>query len=155
MNIPKPYVKLIYHGMRAYWWIFRPIRCGVRVMLVKNEKIILIKPKYKERWNFPGGGVKKRETLNDAAQREVYEECNVKIKDLELIGLYTNLKEKKTDHIALFISDNFIEEKGSPSWEIEEKRSFKINELPENISVGAKNKIDPYLKNKKSQFGHW
>ena len=84
MNVPKPIVRLAYILNRIYWWIFRPIQVGVRAMIIQDGKIVLIKPKYKETWNFPGGGVKKRETLEQAVRREVFEETRIKMNNLDL-----------------------------------------------------------------------
>ncbi|MFH1854994.1 MAG: NUDIX domain-containing protein, partial [bacterium] len=54
---------------RIYWRIFKPVTFGVRVILVKDNDLVLVKHRYDKFWYLPGGGVKKDETEKDAAKR--------------------------------------------------------------------------------------
>jgi 8-oxo-dGTP diphosphatase len=59
----------------------RPI-CAVGAIVRRGETVLLIQrgkaPRGKE-WSIPGGAVEIGETLQQAAQREIQEECNIDI----------------------------------------------------------------------------
>lgn len=44
---------------------------GVRMLLIVNKKVLLIKHQYDDFWVLPGGGVKKGERPLDAGVREL------------------------------------------------------------------------------------
>ncbi len=59
----------------------RPI-CGVGVVVRKDDAVLLIQrgnPPRRGDWGLPGGALELGETLRDAAQREVREECGIEI----------------------------------------------------------------------------
>ncbi len=64
------------------------VGCGV---LVENEKgqLLLQKRSDTGEWCVPGGALEPGETYIQAATRELYEEVGIKVKDLELFGLYS------------------------------------------------------------------
>jgi len=72
--------------------------------LVRNgDKILLIQHSYAgQHWNLPGGGIKKGESLQDAAKREVLEETGVKVGDLKQIDQFLRTREYKRDLITIF-----------------------------------------------------
>ena len=56
-------IRLLYFGYRIYCFIFHPKPLGVRVMLIRNEEVLLVRQTYMPGWFMPGGGVKRGETL--------------------------------------------------------------------------------------------
>ncbi len=67
------------------------VTVDIVIFTIQNEelKMLLARRKhwpYKNRWAIPGGFVKIKESLDDAAKRELYEETNVK--DVYLEQLY-------------------------------------------------------------------
>ena len=72
---------------------------------------------------MPGGGVKRGETLDQAARREAHEETGATLNNLSLVGAYTNFKEWKSDHNILFLSTDFTIS-GKHDLEIAEIRFF-------------------------------
>ena len=145
----------ILHKLRVlYWHVCRPITNGVRIILIKNNKVVLLKHVYENGWYFPGGGVKRGETLEKAIKREVKEEVSGKVNKMELFGVYTNLIEGKTDHISVFVSSDF--KIGiSDSSEIATVKEFNINKLPTNITPGTRRRIEEYKRKKHKIFGKW
>ena len=62
--------------------------CGVGVVVRKDASVLLIqrgKPPRRGDWSLPGGAVELGETLREAAQREVREECGIEIAMGEMI----------------------------------------------------------------------
>jgi 8-oxo-dGTP diphosphatase len=68
---------------------------GVGVVVYnKAGKILLIKrakEPNKGRWSIPGGAIELGETINRAAEREVLEECSVKIKIERVLDAVENM----------------------------------------------------------------
>ena len=136
--------------------IFKPISIGVRVMLIRDDEILLVKHTYQDEWYFPGGGTKKFETLDQAARREAYEEVGATLNDLELLGVFTNFLQKRTDHIAVFICKDFTLTEQS-DWEIEDTKFFPLNAPPKNIAEGIGRHLQNYLADNPAaiHFGRW
>ncbi len=147
--------RLLYKLNLLYWKILKPTTVGVRILLIKEGEIVLVKHTYQDCWYLPGGGVKKGETIEEAVKREVNEELSGEIHLMELLGAYSSFFEGKNDHIVVFLSEDFsVGEKSSG--EIEEVKTFPIGDLPDNVSPGSKRRIDEFLRrNEKVSFGKW
>jgi ADP-ribose pyrophosphatase YjhB (NUDIX family) len=146
--------QLLYKIYRLSWKITQPQTIGVRVFLVKNQQILLVKHTYSNQWFLPGGGLKKGETLEQAIRRELTEELGVRIEKLELFGAYNNFFEGKKDYIILFKSDDFSLPNKKDS-EIEQFSFFSYENIPKSTSPGTKRRITEFLENKNSHFGNW
>lgn len=97
----------VLHALRRrYWRVAGPRTVGVRGIVVDAEgRVLLVRHSYGEMgWHLPGGGVKRREHLTEAAARELHEEAGVAVdpSTLELFGAYSNLYEGKSDYIVVF-----------------------------------------------------
>ena len=113
------------------WRLLRPLTLGVRLMLIQDGAILLIRHSYQDDWNFPGGGVKRGESLREAALREAREEVGALVLDEPwLQGIYTNFQGGKSDHVALFVSESYSLETPSDRWEIEARALFALDALP-------------------------
>ena len=101
------FIHLLYFGFRIYCFFFRPIRMGVRVMMIQDGKVWLVRQTYMPGWFMPGGGLKRGETLEQAARRETYEETGAQLKKVTLLGAYTSFVDWKTDHGIVFLCKDF------------------------------------------------
>lgn len=89
--------RLLYKLNLLYWKILKPTTVGVRILLIKEGEIVLVKHTYQDCWYLPGGGVKKGETIEEAVKREVNEELSGEIHLMELLGAYSSfLKARMT-----------------------------------------------------------
>jgi 8-oxo-dGTP pyrophosphatase MutT (NUDIX family) len=52
-------------------------RIATRVLVVKDNKVLLVREKDDDWWSFPGGGIDYGETIQEALIREVVEELGV------------------------------------------------------------------------------
>lgn len=135
--------RLLAFGRSIAWFITRPVIVGVRVFLVQEGQVLLVRHSYEDLWFLPGGGAKRGETLEQAARREAHEEVGAEIQDMRLFGMYTNLKEYKTDHIAVFEAIGFTTSTAARG-EIAEIRWFPLGNLPANLSPGQRRRIEEY-----------
>ncbi len=84
---------------------------GVAVIIKKNEKVLLGKRKNAHgagTWALPGGHLEFNETIENCAEREVYEETGLYIKNIRY-GAYTNdiFTEEQKHYITLFVTAEY------------------------------------------------
>ena len=81
-----------------------PVKSFVRVV-IQNEKgeLLVIFEKKWNCWVFPGGKIEPGETPEEAAKREVFEETNLIIEDLEIVAekefFSDELQKNKTGYL--------------------------------------------------------
>ncbi len=136
------------------WLLFKPISMGVRLLMVRDAQVLLVKHVYEPHWYLPGGAVEQGETLEAAIRREAFEEGGATLHDLQLFGAYTNFERGKSDHVIVFISREFdLTCEGDD--EIEFCQFFPLDRLPEKISLGSENRIREYLDGTIGAHGDW
>ena len=149
------FYRFLYLGFKIYCFIFRPIRMGVRVAMIENDKVWLIRHTYLDGWFLPGGGLNKWEALDQAARREAREETGAELGDVSLLGVFTSYRQWKTDHTAVFLCKDFKFE-GVSDAEIAELKLFPITQLPENMYDLHQNVLKKYLAGEiRSNVGEW
>ena len=81
-----------------------------RIIIFEGSKLLLLKKNEKKFYTFPGGIVKKNETLKEGLIREVYEEIGAKVskKDLRYLASFSVIKDNKAreNHYYLLINPN-------------------------------------------------
>ena len=148
-------MRLLYLGYRVYCFIFRPKFLGVRVMLIQDGGVLLVRQTYMPGWFLPGGGVKRGETLEEAVRREAREEVGAEMGELNLLGSYTHFGEHKSDHNALFLCTDFTLNTKKDR-EIAEARFFPLDSLPGGLMDGHRERLEEYRAGVEiPQFGEW
>ncbi len=137
-------LRLIYRIYRIYLYLVRPLTVGVRVILLRDATVLLVRQTYMDGWFLPGGGLKKGETFEQAARREALEEAGAEIKQLELVGAYSNFTEWKSDHNIVFLSRQF-ELSGDHDHEVAELRFFPLQALPADLWPGHRRRLSELL----------
>jgi ADP-ribose pyrophosphatase YjhB (NUDIX family) len=145
---------------KLVWKTFGPRVVGVRGIVVDRRgeatKVLLVRHSYgKPAWHLPGGGVKRRETIEQAVRREVREEAGVEVTGaVRLLGTYSNLQEGKSDHISVFVVEHWRrhgDEDGDA--EIAAAGFFDpATELPETTSPGTRRRLDEWAKGHVSDY---
>ncbi len=96
--------KLAYQLKLLYNKIFYPDAYGVYVAVWAEGKILMIKNSYKSYFTLPCGGIKKDESAEQAAVRELLEEVNIQTnaKELSFFSSFLSVFENMHDHINLY-----------------------------------------------------
>ena len=136
------------------WLLVKPVSLGVRLLMVRDGQVLLVKHVYEPEWYLPGGAVENGETLEDAVRREASEETGATLHDLQLFGVYTHTERGKPDHVITFLSEGFDLTCQSDD-EIEVCRFFPLDVLPEPLSSGSANRIREYRQGQIGTFGAW
>lgn len=132
------------------------IKVGLGVMILDDNKILLGKRCEDAKdtggiyepgsWTFPGGKQEYNETIFEGAIREVKEETNLDISDLEVFSASDDVQPNKHYITIQIIANSFagelqnLEPTKHSKW-----KWFDLNDLPENIYSPTKKFIDKYL----------
>lgn len=93
-----------YRLARAWWFLRRPETAGVLVALWDGPRLLLIRTSYRRQATLPGGFVGPKESLHDAATRELREEVGVAIAPSALHQAWhdTIAFESRDDTVSIF-----------------------------------------------------
>lgn len=132
------------------------------VVVIRDEKarILLQKRTHpKGKWGLPGGLMELGESTVETAKREVFEETNLTVDDLELMGVYSGKDYLCTAQngdewyvvVAAYITDNYKGILKINDGESEELSWFSVDEIPDNIANSHKEILKDYIDLKKQQ----
>jgi ADP-ribose pyrophosphatase YjhB (NUDIX family) len=147
--------RFVYKMNRVWWSIARPVTVGVRVLLIRDEAILLVRHTYQDAWYLVGGGVRGGETSEQAIRREAVEEVGASLECLELFGVYTDFYEGKSDHVVVMSCTAFALDGSSDRREIESTDFFPVHSLPDGVSTGTQRIIEEYLGGSHPCVGFW
>lgn len=135
-------------ALQRWFRLRRGMTLGVRAMLIDTDnRVLLVRHGYAHGWHFPGGGVEPGESLLTAVTRETLEEAGASFKaQPQLHGVFTNFEAFPGDHVALFVSRDFVRtDAPRPTFEIQEQGFFARDALPEATTEGTRRRIAEVL----------
>ncbi|RLD76675.1 MAG: ADP-ribose pyrophosphatase [Bacteroidetes bacterium] len=110
-------------------------KIGVRAVVVKNNKILLVKEDMDNKWSLPGGYADIGMTPSEIAVNEVKEESGYDVKATRILGLIDYNKHQDRpfpfDIYNLFMECELIGGKPTTGIETNDVGFFDINNLPE------------------------
>ncbi|MCF6343522.1 MAG: NUDIX domain-containing protein [Devosiaceae bacterium] len=143
------WAKLLAKVFLFFKGIYEHQTIGARAILIDGNKVLLVRQSLVRGWQFPGGGVDVGESFAKTAKRETFEETGYQIKgDMQLHGVFHNIEATNRDHLAFYISYDFEKlNEFKKSKEIIEIKWFLIDELPDDLAQGAKNRVAEIFNN--------
>ncbi len=146
LNYVKELRKLVGH---------RPLILPGSVVLIFNDNSeLLLQQRRDGSWGLPGGIMELGESLEETARREVKEETGLDIGELGLLDVFSGkdfyLKVSNGDELYS-VTAVFVAKEVKGNIEIDKQESidvqyFNVKELPDDLTRGTWNFIEPYLK---------
>ena len=141
----------------AEYYNSRPRKATGAGVLFFNTRgdLLIVKPKYLDRWLWVGGGIEENETPLAAAIRESQEEIGVVPEGLRLA--FVQYRPPKPDgqnesihfvFAAETVNDDFLERIVLAKEEIEEVKFASVSELAKFISAQRANAVNAYVQNR-------
>jgi 8-oxo-dGTP pyrophosphatase MutT (NUDIX family) len=132
--------RVAYVLLRVYWFIARPETRGVKCLLTDGDRVLLVRHTYGDRsWDLPGGAVRRRETPDRTATREMREELGVQIESWEPLGEIHANRYQHRDTVYCFHARLQAPRLSVDAGEIAAVQWFPRDALPEGLGryIGA------------------
>ncbi|HEX9047873.1 MAG TPA: NUDIX domain-containing protein [Verrucomicrobiae bacterium] len=81
---------------------------GALIFNARDEVLLIRTHKWSNKWGIPGGKIKWSETAADALRREILEETNLKVTDIEFVLVQDCIRSKEFYKEAHFVLLNYI-----------------------------------------------
>ena len=138
------------------------IKTGVGVMILNQGKILLGHRSSKRKdtggifepdtWTLPGGKQEYSETVFDTAIREIKEETNLDISQLEVFSVSDDFQADRHFVTIEVIAKHYSGElRVMEPIKEDEWKWFSFDELPENLYSPSKKFIEKYLNKRKEE----
>ena len=128
------------------WWAYHLANphflVGVVGILIRDEKVLIVKNSYRSGWSLPGGMLKKGEEATDCFIREVREELGVQVRNATVVTAVT-VK-------PLLMEICCQAELGDQELALDEKELVSAqfvgpHELPSDLSPSSRNHLNRYF----------
>lgn len=108
-------------------------------LIIRSDKgnILLVKPTYKDGWQFPGGGVELEESPTAALVREIKEELDLKISEADLKSVGVAFQPKDDSVLLLYELRYVVSEQTDIRIQEDELESLQYvhpREVPAHVS---------------------
>ena len=149
--LPAAFRKMIFIGIAL---LRRPMTLGVKIVVTDQQgRVFLVRHTYVPGWHFPGGGVERGETVQQSAQKELREECNIEVDEpLKAFHVYRNTATSRFDHVVLYLCTRYRQIGPKvPDHEIAESGFFALGELPEGTTKQTQARLTEIFDEKPPQ----
>lgn len=123
----------------------RPVTLGVRGAVFDEaaRKIFLIRHTYVPGWQFPGGGVERGESAEEALRRELEEEGNIRVgAEPKLVSFHFNRQASPRDHVAFYLVTAYAQASPKlPDREVAEAGFFPLDALPADTTPATRRRL--------------
>ena len=136
------------------WRLFQPTTLGVKLLLIREGHVLLVRQTYLPGWHLPGGGVKHHEEILHAIRREAREEVGATMNDVRLFGAYTEPPFGRSGYVLVFVARDFVL-RPSRNWEIADIGSFPLGSLPADTDPATKRRVEEFIADGGPVVGRW
>ena len=109
------------------------VSVSAHVIIKRSNEVLLIRRADTGFWATPGGRVEHKETFEQAAIREIQEECGITVKIDGICGVFSNPNWDEGIHTIVFVSRFDGEIILQKTIEAKEISFYNINKLPIDI----------------------
>ena len=129
----------------AWFRLTRPMTLGVRALVFDADgRVLLVKHSYVPGWYLPGGGVERGEPAVRSLGRELREEGGVDPLSVRVVGVYSNHRSFRNDHVILYHVDAWREVNAQDGTEILERGFFFPDDLPEGTTKATRARLSDF-----------
>ncbi|MEN9935378.1 MAG: hypothetical protein RLZZ387_1957 [Chloroflexota bacterium] len=147
---------LAYRARDLMWSVRKPTLIGAWALVTRGGEVLLVRHRsVRAGWSLPGGGADPHERLEEAARREVYEECGVTSRVEGVLGVYDAFREGYVNYIVVFLCVTQGEPRPPRSLEIAEARFFPLGALPDDLDPASRRRIGEYLAGERGVSRPW
>lgn len=139
---------------RLVWRVTNPVTIGVRSLVLRDDQVLLVRVHGRSTWDLPGGAVHRGELLATAAEREAQEETGWTVEVERILGVYTNFRIGKSDHVAIFVCKPVHNVPLQLNWEVAEARFWPLAALPP-CQDGISRRLTEYHAGAAGLYGAW
>ena len=139
--------------LHLHFRMTRGLTLGVRAVVINvNGEVLLVRHRYTDGWHFPGGGVEPNETVERALARELKEETGLTLVGRPMLnGVFFNHAVSKRDHVLVYLCDTAGEvSTRSHNPEIADVGFFDLGQLPNEIDLGTKHRLEEITEQKQT-----
>ena len=139
-------------ALHTYFLARRGLTLGVRAVVRSDDsKFLLVRHTYTKGWHFPGGGVEKGQTAEQALKNELRQETGLQLFGKPVMhGAFHNSAVSKRDHVLVYLCNVQGTLAAKPkSLEIAEIGYFAFEDLPSDINPGTARRIQEILAREK------
>lgn len=134
---------------RTWFRLSRSMTMGVRA-IVEDEagRVLLVRHTYVSGLYLPGGGIEHGEPAQVSLARELVEEAGVEIAGPpELMGIYSNHKVFRNDHVILYRITNWRSVEATNRGEIAQVYWIDPTDVPDDATPGTKRRLAAVYQN--------
>jgi 8-oxo-dGTP diphosphatase len=94
--------RLGFRVARLWWRLTQPSHQGAMVAVYVGSALLLVRSSYRAEWHLPGGGIRRGETPEAAARRELAEETGLCASALLPAGTASGIWDGRRDRVHFF-----------------------------------------------------
>ena len=138
-------------------WLGEPGVRSVRVLLIRDGRVLLVRHWYAPGvMMLPGGGIKRGEKAEDAARREIREETGFELDKLELLGEYEG--NYPGDSVTVFFAsefDGYVRLVPNQEIMLRSFRNLIEAQSMEEVAPDSKRRIHAFNSGVRGERGKW
>ena len=128
----------------------KPVIPGMKALIVRNHKFLMVQDAHDKKWEFPGGKVNYGETPHETLKREIKEEIGIELEILEPIGFCWSITEQREVVMCVIRcktkSLDFDTTKNPADEDISEVRFFSKEEFLKEEYIAAHQNVKELIK---------